>query len=52
MARIHLRIISEAEREQFLSEKPSTGGNVTIVTLTSEGGFVAENLPVYDLKGF
>jgi hypothetical protein len=47
MRRIHFRITTEAETEQFLCEKASTGGGVTVVTLTSAEAFAAKNLTVY-----
>jgi hypothetical protein len=49
-ARTHHKIISMAEMEQFFSEKSSAEGSVTVVTLTSDGGFTAKNLAVYGRK--
>jgi len=48
--RTHQIIISEAETEQFLSEKSAAGGSVTGVTLTSDDGFAAKNLPAAGRK--
>jgi len=49
--RTHFSVIYVAETEQFLSEKTSARGGVMTITLTSDGGFAAKNLSVYDRKG-
>jgi len=45
-----VKVISETESDQFLSEKSLERGGVTVVTSTSASGFAAKNLSLCGRK--
>lgn len=52
MARTRIKIISEVEKEQYLSEKVLIRGGVTLVLLMSSSSFAAKNSPFMTRKVF